>query len=601
MAVTILCVSNHKRVKDWPFERFPIQPNVLLNIANQIQNLGLLTMIAQGLAIAWWRKALRGSSLNTLHRNHAYSYSFYAIITAGRNFNIVALAALMTKFAVIDSTLFQRATRTAITQQTAYMNSSVTAWIATEWPDHSGGIPGKDNITKTVDADWAKVIDAYTAKIANGKMHDLLGGKASFFGCPFRQECTGSIEGLGLAYNCTTKREDIDYGLQHQAQPNNSSSFPLWNVTFRPNWATPEKPYASVQLDMLYADTHRGEQPGSCPGTVTRRSCEIRPAVVKYPVVVMIPSEEELKGGNIVTHIKFFNETKMAFGAPLSDQQVDQVKFLRHHNLNETAGDTSTIGALSYVLSNLYRSSAELVFDKEWDIKVQGSQAQSIFYADNDKADGEGDAARGRCYYDIDAKNREGVGRDDPAVALLRKMNTLAFTAGLYLNGAPTTDVAARPAAGMPSQTVLTSVTGIVEEYVTNFAYMAGALVATLFTLLAVLPVYWGYWQLGRKVTLGPLEITQAFGAPIVAPDRYKNTHGDFDHILKEVGERRVQYGQLVGAPRGQMGIAEPKDVQYPDTVVRAGSSHKSRVAGFGIGAVLGGTIAGIIGGNAKS
>src|SRR5207248_1123016 len=88
MAVTILCVSNHKRVKDWPFDRFPIQPNVLLNIANQVQNLGLLTMIAQGLAIAWWRKALRGSSLNTLHRNHAYSYSFYAIITAGRNFNI---------------------------------------------------------------------------------------------------------------------------------------------------------------------------------------------------------------------------------------------------------------------------------------------------------------------------------------------------------------------------------------------------------------------------------------------------------------------------------------------------------------------------------
>lgn len=108
MAIAILGVSNHKRVKDWPFETYPIQPNVLLNIANQVQNLGLITMIGQGLAIAWWRKALKGSSLETLHRNHAYSYSFYAIITSGRKFNIVALAALMTKFAVVDSTLFQK-------------------------------------------------------------------------------------------------------------------------------------------------------------------------------------------------------------------------------------------------------------------------------------------------------------------------------------------------------------------------------------------------------------------------------------------------------------------------------------------------------------
>jgi hypothetical protein len=105
MAVAILVSSNHERIKEWPHRGYTVQPNVLINIANQFQNLGLLTMISQGLAIAWWRKALRGASLGTLHRTHAYSYSFISIITAGKHFNIVALAALMTKFAVIDSTL----------------------------------------------------------------------------------------------------------------------------------------------------------------------------------------------------------------------------------------------------------------------------------------------------------------------------------------------------------------------------------------------------------------------------------------------------------------------------------------------------------------
>jgi hypothetical protein len=39
MAVAILGLSDQKRVKDWPFTRFPAQPNLLLNIANQVQNL----------------------------------------------------------------------------------------------------------------------------------------------------------------------------------------------------------------------------------------------------------------------------------------------------------------------------------------------------------------------------------------------------------------------------------------------------------------------------------------------------------------------------------------------------------------------------------
>ncbi|KAF2451759.1 hypothetical protein P171DRAFT_478783 [Karstenula rhodostoma CBS 690.94] len=596
MAIAILGVSNHKRVKDWPFERYPIQPNVLLNIANQVQNLGLITMIGQGLAIAWWRKALRGSSLETLHKNHAYSYSFYAIITSGRKFNIVALAALMTKFAVVDSTLFQKATKTVITQQTAYMNSSVTAWIATEWPQNSGGIPSRNdsvNPIKTVDAAWASVIDAYTGKVANGKIHDLLNANASFFDCPYRQECSGHVKGVGLAFDCNTTTEDIDYGLQQLSQQGGvESSYPLWDVSFNTTWATPEKPYASVQLNMLYADTHHGEQPGSCPGFVTRRSCEIRPAVVEYPLTVMTPSEEELAGGNIVTHIKFFNQTGSAdFGASLDGEQIDQLKVLEYRDLNEQLGQVSTVGALTYVFNNLYGSSAKLSFREEWDIEVVGSQAQSIFFADSDDEDAN------RCYYDID-KN----GRDDPAIVLLRKLNTLSFVAGLYLNGAPTTAVEQRKTANMPSQTVLTSVTGIVEEYTTNFKYVAGALVATLVTVLLVLPVYWGFWQLGRKVTLGPLEITEAFGAPIITPERYKNSHGDFSQILKEVGDRRVQYGQLKGAPLGQMGIAEPHSVQYPDKVLRPGSSRaKDRALGAGIGAVLGGLLGGLLGGSAKS
>lgn len=587
MAVAVLGASNNERVKDWPFARFPIQPNVLINIANQFQNLGLITFISQGLAIAWWRKAMQGSSLGTLHRNHAYSYSFYSIMTSGKHFNIVALAALMTKFAVIDSTLFQKATRTIVTQQVNYKNVTVTGWLETNWPAKSGGVPGEDGTIKTVDTAWAGVINAYNGKIANGKVHDLLGDKASFFDCPFRQECSGSFKGLGFAFDCSTTTVDVNYGLQQQNQPISveETRYPLWNIGFNSSWATETKPYASVNMSMLYVDSHAGATSNDCPGTLTQRTCEIRPAIVEYPVTVMVPSEEELKGKNIVTHVKFYTDDRThELGKDITEQQIDHIKFLEYVDLKESFNETSTIGALTYVLNNLYSSSANLTYKDDWDIKLQGGQAQTTFFADTDTE------TFSRCYYDID---RPGL--DDPTIELLRKINTLSFVAALYLKGQPTTDVQNR--ANMTSQTALSSVTGIVEEYTTDFNYVAGALVATFVTMLLVLPVYWGFWQLGRKVTLGPLEIANAFNAPIIKPDNVKGQHGDFEEVLQEVGKRRVRYGQLKDAPPGSMGIAEPEQVVKPSyRESRRFTRAQQGVVGAGLGATIGGVAAATLG-----
>ncbi|KAF2127030.1 hypothetical protein P153DRAFT_388351 [Dothidotthia symphoricarpi CBS 119687] len=594
MAVTILGVSHKKRVRDWPTTKFPIQPNVLLNIANQMQNLGLLTMIGQGLAIAWWRKAMDGSSLEKLHRNHAYSYSVYAIVTSGKHFNLVALAALMTKFAVIDSTLFQTATKTHITQQTDYTNATVTAWMEPIWTAKSGGIPGDFGRVTSVDANWATVIEAYNQKIANGKLHDLLEDNASFEGCTYRQECTGSVRGLGFAYKCNTTFEDVDYGLERLSNNMTAGnvSYPLWEIEFATKYATNDELYATSNLYMTYVDSHAGTQTGSCPGKKTTRQCEIRPAIVEYPVTVMTPSKEELDGKNIVTHVKFFDSVTGAlpFDTPMDTDQIDNLKVVEFVDLDEREGDVSTVGALTYVLTNLYSAYAYLTYTTDWDVEVQGSSAQTTFYADTDEKKTD------RCWYDIDKP-----GRDDPAVEILRKINTLSFVAGLYLKGATKLKKTERAAAGMTSQQIKTTVTGIVEEYLTAKRYVAAALVATLLTVLCVLPVYWRFWELGRKVTLGPLEIANAFNAPIIAPDKRQRHHGDFEEIIQEVGQRRVQYGQIVGAPPGHMGIAEPHKVAKP--VSMRPHDHIPAVQGsfaLGFGAAIGAVTAVAVGGNVK-
>ena len=305
----------------------------------------------------------------------------------------------------------------------------------------------------------------------------------------------------------------------------------------------------------------------------------------------MVPSEEELKGKNIVTHIKFFNDNKAwPISIPLEDvEQIDDLEVLEYVDLVEHFNETSTVGALTYIMNNLYSSSANLTYDTAWGVTSRGDSAQTTFYADTDTPDEE------RCWYNI-AK----ASKDDPTIEILRKLNTLSFVTGLYIKGDPTVDVSEREAAGMASQNITALVTGIVEEYKTNFTYVCGALAATLITVLLVLPVYWGFWQLGRKVTLGPLEISQAFGAPIIAPDNTKAYHGDFEQVLMDVGERRVQYGQLRDAPPGQMGLAEPERVVVPGKRERWRTSGLREKRKVGIGAFVGGVLGAALMGNGK-
>lgn len=98
-------------------------------------------------------------------------------------------------------------------------------------------------------------------------------------------------------------------------------------------------------------------------------------------------------------------------------------------------------------------------------------------------------------------------------------------------------------------------------HYVTNRRYMWGALASMLFCILCVLPSYWGYWQLGRDVTLGPFEIANAFRAPVL--DHPAVANAGVKDLIREVGQRKVKYGAMVhNDASGRLAIAEPEAVR---------------------------------------
>nr|OQO05984.1 hypothetical protein B0A51_18122 [Rachicladosporium sp. CCFEE 5018] len=108
-SVLTLMLSRDRSETRW-VKKLP--PNVILNGLNNVQNLCFGLAIGNGIAIAWWRKTLRGATIHELHRSWAFSTSLKDIAFAAKYFNIIALAVLTAKLTMIDGMLMQKATTT---------------------------------------------------------------------------------------------------------------------------------------------------------------------------------------------------------------------------------------------------------------------------------------------------------------------------------------------------------------------------------------------------------------------------------------------------------------------------------------------------------
>jgi hypothetical protein len=60
--VVLLMISNGQAVSSWR-----VQPTVLISIFSTVANSCLAFALTEGLAISWWNKALKGSTLKGLH------------------------------------------------------------------------------------------------------------------------------------------------------------------------------------------------------------------------------------------------------------------------------------------------------------------------------------------------------------------------------------------------------------------------------------------------------------------------------------------------------------------------------------------------------
>lgn len=332
----------------------------------------------------------------------------------------------------------------------------------------------------------------------------------------------------------------------------------LSRVDFSLNFATPAKNYTWIGLNTtsyykLELDTTNSTQ--RCPATLYRQQCELRQAVISYPIYLehtdVATKSKNDKTSTVNVYLGNMNESTGAYAgfANSVDQKTGQFPDFDFQSwVNTSGGGTSyalsTNGGIYRALENQYNTRSYVSWSNgsDWALTNNGQFANTLSNNENDP------------YNDYTCPWTF----DDPIDSVMAGLNALTvLTADDLYNRVNYTDYsydwtdAQNNDYYYNSMTNVTAVQYMTEvHYSTNYKYMAGALVSTLACILLCLPVYWGFWELGRKVSLNPIEIATAFQAPVLVARPPKS--GQAEHIVKVTGATQVMYTEAVDPETGR-------------------------------------------------
>ena len=159
----------------------------------------------------------------------------------------------------------------------------------------------------------------------------------------------------------------------------------------------------------------------------------------------------------------------------------------------------------------------------------------------------------------------------DPTDEVLNGLNELMFRSGLM--AASTQNYS--PA---DNQSVQARQTLSVDVFDASLGWFAGAAAIQIIALLLILPVLWGWWELGLvDLTLSPFHVAKLFDAPLLQD--VHSTAGAVG-IMRNVGDMQVRLGLVERSPTCQDFYAKEEPcAQSRETKSRLGIAEAHRVA----------------------
>jgi hypothetical protein len=147
----------------------------------------------------------------------------------------------------------------------------------------------------------------------------------------------------------------------------------------------------------------------------------------------------------------------------------------------------------------------------------------------------------------------------DPMHEILEGIRALTFRTAIAASNSTTT-----------SQTTTARIQREENRYQSSYAFLILALIMPLSSVAFIAALLVGWRDLGRTVSLSPIETAKAFDAPILAQ---AGSNAFVDELVKELGERNLKYGESLVGEKSDTVSEEENEWRLimgdPETVIR--------------------------------
>ena len=477
----LLRLSDGQRTSDWRFS-----PTVYLAILSTAANIALAFALARGAAVAWWARAVHGSSIRDLHRSWQYGTSLWTALGGAPRGHRVALAVLATAAALANGPLLQRAS--IVVSRDLAATVPLVARMAPQIPGGFTGLKtGRVPQPSVMTSEFASVMAEYLTRAPM---------TGSFDGdCP--GTCTMTVQAAALASrNCTTTSVPLDY----RASPDASSypghapiggQWPAFTVMIR--WTGD----LDTNEEMLRVNVSRAVT-DNCTGVFETTSCLLHSATAAYDV--------QLSNGTVT------------FAAPPAHPRI-----VRLANNTDMNGPNLTLGGLYLAALDSFFANVTLGYTGVYEYQFQDLNTFAMGYVDT-----------------ISSYECQRTWRD-PTDDVMAALNEVAFRVSLQEGNVNTTeheiDAGLSMEQAVDAKQVLSATV-----FQTIYAPLWVAVLLMNLGVMATFFTFLGWWKLGRSLTLDPMETARAFNAPIFSGEP-SNT--DLKTLIKRTGNRIVRYEQV--------------------------------------------------------
>jgi hypothetical protein len=304
-------------------------------------------------------------------------------------------------------------------------------------------------------------------------------------GC--KGSCEGALIGAGFDVSCT--RGVRDYAIDRTDSVGKTWRLGSIDIGFHGHAPT------TLRLDTTYKGSADAE------GQLTVTNCTLDSALVQYP-------------------FSYLNGTITLRGSITSiDEIVNRTEKLFYLD-PETAGLgvwPSKLGGFSFALYEQFASSVQL-YDTGI-LALQGDGPMRYTYMTSSES------VFGTPY----------MTWSDPTAPILETIRELAFRTALSFSDSSS------------QQTIHGSQRRTTTRYAASKHFLTASLAITFASTAAVMFLFYGFWCLGRPVTMSPLETANAFQAPAMyAAERFKNAHDLAYHLQDVVVKYDIQQGKMM-------------------------------------------------------